>query len=108
LRRGDVARRLDESLELAVRHRRAIDPEAADRHAMDRRLFGVMVIRAHGECAAGNPDHVAGLAVLGLSIILLDVGSKQYHRAPLAGCAERCKSILGQRHFRLSRVCKFN
>ena len=58
LREGLVAGRLDELLELPVRHRRAVDPEAVDRHAMARRFLRIMIVGAHAERAAGNPDHV--------------------------------------------------
>ena len=55
---GDVAGRLDEFLELPVRHRRAVDPELVDADAMDRRLFRIVLVRAHAERAAGNLYHV--------------------------------------------------
>jgi hypothetical protein len=48
----------DEFLELPIGHRRAIDPEAVDRDAMDRRLFRVMPIGSHAERAAGDENHV--------------------------------------------------
>src|SRR5690242_5639300 len=54
----DVARRLDELSELAVRDRRAIDPERADRHAMHRRFFRIMAVRSHAEAAAGQLHHL--------------------------------------------------
>ena len=53
-RKGDVAGRLDEFLELPVCHRRAVDPEAVDGDAMGRRLFGIMLVGAHAERAAGD------------------------------------------------------
>jgi hypothetical protein len=40
--------------ELPVRHRRAIHPEPIDRDAMDRRFFGIMLVRSHAERASGN------------------------------------------------------
>ena len=43
-REGLVAGSADEPLELSVRHRRSVDPEAADGDAMDRRLFRVVLI----------------------------------------------------------------
>ena len=54
---GDVAGGADERLELPVGHRRAVDPEAIDRDAMDRRLFRVVPVRPHAERAAGDHDH---------------------------------------------------
>ena len=56
--KGDVPGGADELLELPVGHRRAVDPEAVDGDAMDRRFFGIMLIGSHAERAAGNPDHV--------------------------------------------------
>ncbi len=58
LREGDVSGRFDEFLELPVGDRRAIDPEAVDRDAMDRRFFRIVPVRAHAERAAGNEQHV--------------------------------------------------
>ena len=60
---GFVAGRLDEGLELPVRHRRSVDPEAVDRHAMDRRFLRIVTVGSHAKGAAGNPDHVAGSAI---------------------------------------------
>jgi len=34
---------------LSLRHRRAVDPEAADGDAMDRRLFGIMLVGSPAE-----------------------------------------------------------
>src|SRR5215469_570065 len=53
-----MASRVDEGLELSVRHRRAVDPEAIDRDAVRRRLLRIMVVGSHTERATGNPDHV--------------------------------------------------
>ena len=55
---GDVTGRVDEFLELPVRHRRAVDPEAVDRDAMNRRFLRIVPVRSHAERAAGDPDHV--------------------------------------------------
>ena len=63
LRKGLVTGGFDERLELPVRHRRAVDPEAVHRHAVDRRFLGIMIVGAHAERAAGNPDHVVGPAI---------------------------------------------
>ena len=60
LRDRDVTRRVDEFLELPVRHRMAIDPEAVDRDAMNRRFLRIVLVRAHAERAAGNEQHVLG------------------------------------------------
>src|SRR5215469_8502227 len=70
--------RVDERLELSVRHRRAVDPEAIDRGAMRRRLLGIMVVGSHTERATGNPDHVTGqIGPLGASACCL-----QHQRIP--------------------------
>lgn len=58
LRDGDIIRRVDERTELPVCDRRPVDPEAVDRHPVHRSLLGIMIIRAHPEGAAGNPDHI--------------------------------------------------
>ena len=58
---GDVAGRVDEFLELPVGHRRAVDPEAVDRDAMNRRFLRIVLVRSHAERAAGN-EHHAGMA----------------------------------------------
>src|SRR5262245_4028510 len=58
LREGDVAGGVDELAELAVRHRRAVDEEAIDGDAMDRRLLRIMMVGSHVEGATRNPDHV--------------------------------------------------
>src|SRR3990170_272185 len=55
---GDVAGLSDEAPERGVRYRRRIDPETADLDAMGRFFLGIMVIRAHGELAARNEDHL--------------------------------------------------
>ena len=55
---GDMARRVDELAELAVRDRRAVDPEAVDADAMDRRLLRVVAVGAHAERSARHKDHV--------------------------------------------------
>jgi hypothetical protein len=55
---GDMARRPDELAEFAVCHWSVIDPERVDCHAMNRRLFCIMLVRPHPEGAAGNPDHI--------------------------------------------------
>ena len=59
LRKGDVAGRLDEFFELPVRDRYAVDEERIDRHGMDRRLFGIMLVRPHPEGTTGNRDHTS-------------------------------------------------
>jgi len=52
----DVAGGAHERLAFAVGHRRAVDSEAINRDAMDRRLFRI-VVRAHAERAAGHKTH---------------------------------------------------
>ena len=54
---GDVASSLDELPELPVRHRIAVHPKTVHRDSVRRRFFGIMLVRAHAECAARNPDH---------------------------------------------------
>ena len=58
LRERDVACRLDKFAKLQVGDRSGVHPEAVDRHPMDGRFLGVMLVRAHREGAAGNPNHV--------------------------------------------------
>ena len=55
---GDVIRRVDELAELAVGHRRAVDPERVDVDAVDGRLLGIVLVRTHAELAARHEDHV--------------------------------------------------
>ena len=55
---GDVVGGVDELTELAVRHRRAIDPEPVDADPMDRRFLRIVPVRAHAEFAARHEDHV--------------------------------------------------
>jgi hypothetical protein len=57
-RERDMAGCPHEILELAVRHRRAVDQESFHRDAMDRRFLRIMPVRSHAECAAGNEAHV--------------------------------------------------
>src|SRR5262249_30902291 len=57
LRPGDVSGSVDELAEVAIGDWRAVDPETIDRDPMRRCLFGVMTVRSHAECAAGDPDH---------------------------------------------------
>ena len=47
----------DETPEVGVGHRVAVDPEAVDRHLVRGRLFGVVLVGAHQERAAWNPCH---------------------------------------------------
>ena len=49
---------VDEFAELPVGNGSPIDPEAAHRNRMNRRLFGIMLVGSHAERAAGYPDHV--------------------------------------------------
>ncbi len=81
LGRGLVTGRLDEGLELPVRHRRAVDPEAINRHAMGRRFLRIVAVGSHAKGATGNPDHVAKSAISRLPIVLLGIGVQQRHVA---------------------------
>ena len=47
----DIARRVDELLELRVRHLVTVDPEAVDAHDMGEALLGLMALGAHLERA---------------------------------------------------------
>jgi len=49
------------------------------RHAMDRRFFRIMVVGAHLEGAAGDPDHAVGPAIFRWPIVRHDVGALQCH-----------------------------
>ena len=87
---GDVAGRVDEVLELPVGHRRAVDPEAVDGDAMDRRLFRIVLVRSHAERAAGNPDHVGrGRACVGPNGSSMTSDLIRTSRAPLIIAARR-------------------
>src|SRR5215216_249632 len=55
---GDVTGSIDELAKVAVRHRRAVDPERIDRDAMNGRFFGIVFVGAHAERAAGYCNHV--------------------------------------------------
>jgi hypothetical protein len=59
------------------------------RHAMNRRFLGVMIVGAHAERAAGNPDHVAGPAIVRWPVVPLDVGPQQRHGAHSMFCTSR-------------------
>src|SRR6266550_673034 len=85
LGKGFVTGRPDERLELPVRDRRAVDPEAVHRYLVDRSLFRVMVVRAHPESAAGNPDHANVPATLRGPIVPLDSRLPQRHDANSGG-----------------------
>jgi hypothetical protein len=50
----------NEFLELPVGDRGPIDPETIHSDAMNRSLFGIMLIRSHAKRAAGDPDHIRG------------------------------------------------
>ena len=82
----DMAGRLDEFLELPVRHRRAVDPEGINRRAVERRLLGVMIVGAHAEGAAGNCGHVAG--PVRRHVVLPGAGPQQRH-----GVHSRCAQL---------------
>ncbi|MET4203885.1 hypothetical protein ABIA95_008008 [Bradyrhizobium sp. LA8.1] len=52
----DVPGGSHEFLELAVRHRRAVDPESVDARHVGRGLFRIVPIRSHAEGTARNKD----------------------------------------------------
>jgi hypothetical protein len=54
----DVARGFRETPELAVRHRRAVDPEAVDSDPVHRGFLGIVPVGPHPEGAALDADHV--------------------------------------------------
>ena len=58
LRGGDVTGGADERLELPVCDRRAVNPKAIDGDAVNRRFLRIVLVGAHAERAAGDPDHV--------------------------------------------------
>jgi hypothetical protein len=53
-----MLRRIDEPAKLAVRHRRAVDPESADLNPVRWRFLGIVAVRAHAKVAARRKDHV--------------------------------------------------
>ena len=55
---GDMLRCVDELAEMAVRHRRAVDPERVDVDPVDWRLLGIVLVRSHVELAPRHEDHV--------------------------------------------------
>ena len=57
---GDVTGGLHKAAELGDRHRMLVDPEPVHRDAMHRAFLGIKVVRAHGELARRDPDHVLG------------------------------------------------
>ncbi len=95
LGKGLVARGLDEGLELPVRHRCGVDPEAVHRHPMDRRFFRIMIVGAHAERAAGNPHHVGSPAIFRWLIFRLGVGRQQRHGAHSMLCTRRAIASCG-------------
>jgi len=57
LRKRAITSRRDKYRELAISHRRLIDPETIDTHASTRTLLGIELIRAHDEVAARQTAH---------------------------------------------------
>src|SRR5262249_28100883 len=55
---ADVARFSDEAAELGIRHRRVVHPEPIDLNAVSGLLLCIMMIRAHGELATRDVDHL--------------------------------------------------
>src|SRR5262249_13848813 len=49
---------VDEHAEVAIGHRRAVDPEGVNGHSMNRSLFRIVPVRPHAERAARYEDHV--------------------------------------------------
>src|SRR5215475_3179391 len=86
----DMACRLHEFLELSICDWMAIHPERVDDYDVSRSFLPVMPVRAHGECAAGYPDHIwrlhiyevlAGLEGPSCSLLCTQAGS------PSTGCS---------------------
>ena len=66
-----------------------VDPEAVDLDAMRRLLLGIMVVRAHGELAAGNEHHLSAGLDFGLGAAgPLDL-ARDTHAAPRLGRLRR-------------------
>jgi hypothetical protein len=57
LRERHMACCIDELAEIVIGDRPALDPEAPHGDTMGRRLFGIVLVGAHAERAARNPDH---------------------------------------------------
>src|SRR4051812_30562243 len=70
-----------ETGEFEIGDRAAVDPEVRHRGIMRRRLFRVVMIRAHAEAAALDPDH-AGMWRL-VPAARMKLRSRQLHQPPL-------------------------
>ena len=109
LRDGDVTRLIDEFLELAVRHRMPVDPEAVDLDAMDRRFLGVMPVGAHAERAARNEQHLRRIRTAASfecrqgSDRLVQTRLQHVHR-PSGGSVERERPMAGARRHVVRRI----
>ena len=71
LRGGDVLCCLNKARKLLVRDLVLVDPETCDSCRVRRRLFRVVMIGSHLECATRNPDHV----VVRRRLVDLDFGN---------------------------------
>src|ERR1700742_1395950 len=81
LSESNIPRVVDELAKRAVRDRRSVDPKSVDGNAMRRRFFGVMFVRAHAECPAGNEDHVGNIWLCLLARFL----TRRHDTAPALG-----------------------
>ena len=54
---SDVSGRVDEVAELAVGHRRLVDPERVDADAVRGRFLRIVPVRSHAKDAAGDTRH---------------------------------------------------
>jgi hypothetical protein len=86
---GQVSGGVGEEPVVRYRHRRGVDPEAADGRPVHGALFGIEISRAHQECAAGDPGHVAELLL-----------RRGHARAPILATLDRDPrdSCAGQHH----------
>ena len=62
-----MLRRVDEFAELAVRHRRAVDPKSADANPVRWRFLRIVGVRAHAKVATRQEDHVGNRILSGVS-----------------------------------------
>src|SRR5262249_17508823 len=65
LRQRHIACRLDELRKLGIGDLGLVDPKAVDTHWMREALLGALIVRSHGEAAAGYEDHTCLLAGFG-------------------------------------------
>src|SRR4030095_13961637 len=108
---------LHEAHEREVCDRVLIHPEAFDGCRMGRRLLGVVLVRAHGECAAGDPDNVLarisipsrparlgsfdqGLRFVAAMMVLYSIRARPGHSAL------RLSSIVPANHWRRGKLTR--